>query len=230
MFSLPSATPPAAARRAVTVDSYGGTKPRRIFDAQVVSMPRVQKMSLMPSGTPASGPGSRPALRGGVDGVGAAAGPLGVDEQVAAERAVGARDSLEVPARRRRARATSRCARRPRWRPRSRRARRSRRVVLAARRAARAGHDARHLEEAVLAARRVRERLVERQRRARPRRRAAGSRTAPRASSVRPGPCRARAARRRSRGSRRGRRSCARPRRRTGASGRAARARGPRRA
>src|ERR1700747_851360 len=62
MFSLPSATAPAAARRAVTVDSEGGTDPRRIFEAQVVSMPRVQKMSLIPSGPPASGPGSRPSF------------------------------------------------------------------------------------------------------------------------------------------------------------------------
>src|SRR4051812_3217684 len=62
MLSLPSDTEPAAPRRAVTVDSYGGTKPRRIFEAQVVSTPFVQKMSLMPRGTPASGPGSRPAF------------------------------------------------------------------------------------------------------------------------------------------------------------------------
>ncbi len=63
MFNLPSAMAPAASRRAVTVDSYGGTNPRRIFEAQVVSTPRMQKMSLIPMGAPASGPGSRPALR-----------------------------------------------------------------------------------------------------------------------------------------------------------------------
>ncbi len=63
MLSLPSITAPASARRAVTVDSYGGMKPFRIFDAHVVSIPRVQKMSFTPSGTPASTPGSRPALR-----------------------------------------------------------------------------------------------------------------------------------------------------------------------
>jgi hypothetical protein len=60
MLSLPSETAPAAASRAVAVDSYGGTKPFRIFEAQVVSTPFVQKMSLMPRGTPASGPGSLP--------------------------------------------------------------------------------------------------------------------------------------------------------------------------
>src|SRR5258706_16097077 len=31
MLSLPRETAPAPARRSVTVDSYGGTKPRRIF-------------------------------------------------------------------------------------------------------------------------------------------------------------------------------------------------------
>jgi hypothetical protein len=63
MLSLPSDTAPASARRCVTVDSNGGTNPRRIFDAHVVSIPRVTKMSLMPIGTPASAPGSRPPAR-----------------------------------------------------------------------------------------------------------------------------------------------------------------------
>src|SRR4051812_20468017 len=50
MFSLPRLIAPAAARRAPTVLSYGGTKPWRILDAHVVSRPRVTKMSLSPMG------------------------------------------------------------------------------------------------------------------------------------------------------------------------------------
>ena len=80
MLSLPSDTAPASARRCDTVDSYGGTNPRRILEAQVVSTPRVTKISLMPIGTPASGPGSRPAGARGVDRVGAAARAVGVDQ------------------------------------------------------------------------------------------------------------------------------------------------------
>src|SRR3954454_753541 len=41
MLSLPRATAPASARRCEAVDSNGGMKPRKIFDAQVVSTPRV---------------------------------------------------------------------------------------------------------------------------------------------------------------------------------------------
>src|SRR5438105_14409314 len=46
MFVLPSTTAPASDSRRTTVASYGGTKPLRMRDAQVVSIPDVQKMSL----------------------------------------------------------------------------------------------------------------------------------------------------------------------------------------
>ena len=61
MFSLPSMMAPAAASRCDGVDSNGGTKPRRILEAQVVSIPFVTKMSLRASGTPARGPTDSPA-------------------------------------------------------------------------------------------------------------------------------------------------------------------------
>jgi len=46
MLPLPSITAPAAARRAMTVASYGGTKPSSILEPQVVVTPRVQRTSL----------------------------------------------------------------------------------------------------------------------------------------------------------------------------------------
>ena len=91
MFSLPSDTAPAAARRAVTVDSYGGTNPRRIFDAQVVSIPARAEDVLDPERHAGERPRIAPRLAGGVDRVGPAPRALGVDLQVAAERAVEAR-------------------------------------------------------------------------------------------------------------------------------------------
>ena len=48
------------AARSTTVASYGGRHPSRIRDEQVVGMPRVQRLSLSATGTPASGPGSSP--------------------------------------------------------------------------------------------------------------------------------------------------------------------------
>ncbi len=55
MFVLPRIVIPAARSRAVTVASYGGRQPSRIFDPQVVGMSIVVKTSLSASGTPASG-------------------------------------------------------------------------------------------------------------------------------------------------------------------------------
>ena len=63
MLSLPSRIAPATLSRATTVASYGGTKRSRIFDPQVVRMPRVQKRSLSATGTPSSGPRGAPALK-----------------------------------------------------------------------------------------------------------------------------------------------------------------------
>ena len=59
-FVLPTMTAPAARSRSTTVASYGGRQPSRIFDEHVVGTPRVQKLSLSATGTPASGPGSSP--------------------------------------------------------------------------------------------------------------------------------------------------------------------------
>ena len=93
----PRGAPSPSTRRA-------GRSPRRIFDAQVVSTPRVQKMSLSPIGTPASGARIASRLAGGVDRVGAAAGAVGVDQQVSSRaRRRGARCDRGT-ARRRRAR------------------------------------------------------------------------------------------------------------------------------
>ena len=60
-FVLPTMTAPAATSRSTTVASYGGLQPSRICDEHVVGMPRVHMLSLRATGTPASGPGSRPA-------------------------------------------------------------------------------------------------------------------------------------------------------------------------
>src|SRR5438046_9785989 len=49
MLALPSITAPAAARRATTVASYGGTKPSSILEPHVVVTPRVQRTSLYAS-------------------------------------------------------------------------------------------------------------------------------------------------------------------------------------
>src|SRR3954471_17727493 len=58
LLSLPSSTAPSRHSCEVTVDSYGGTKPPRIFEHAVVRTPLVANRSLMPSGMPASGPPS----------------------------------------------------------------------------------------------------------------------------------------------------------------------------
>src|SRR5437660_12429686 len=52
---LPTMTAPAASSRATTVASYGGTNCWSIFDEAVVRKPRVQMLSLIATGTPASG-------------------------------------------------------------------------------------------------------------------------------------------------------------------------------
>src|SRR5207302_8993728 len=58
---LPTTTAPAARSRSTTVASYGGHQPSRMRDEHVVGIPRVAKLSLRATGTPASGPGSSPA-------------------------------------------------------------------------------------------------------------------------------------------------------------------------
>src|SRR5579862_5521413 len=58
---LPTITAPAPTRRCTTVASYGGSQPARIRDEHVVGTPRVHRLSLSATGTPASGPGSWPA-------------------------------------------------------------------------------------------------------------------------------------------------------------------------
>src|SRR5206468_2238858 len=52
LLSLPSITAPSRHRFAVTVDSYVGLKPPRIFEAAVEETPSVQNRSLTPSGAP----------------------------------------------------------------------------------------------------------------------------------------------------------------------------------
>src|SRR5439155_10866712 len=54
-FVLPTTTAPARSRRATTVASYGGTNDSSIFDPAVVLTPRVHRLSLSATGTPASG-------------------------------------------------------------------------------------------------------------------------------------------------------------------------------
>src|SRR5687767_1976320 len=56
---LPMTIAPAASRRSTTVASYGGTKPRRIFDDAVVGTPAVHMLSLSALDTPCSGPAGR---------------------------------------------------------------------------------------------------------------------------------------------------------------------------
>src|SRR5437773_3453446 len=57
---LPMTMAPAARSRSTTVASYGGFHPSRMRDEQVVGTPRVHRLSLRATGTPASGPGSSP--------------------------------------------------------------------------------------------------------------------------------------------------------------------------
>src|SRR5438093_13740858 len=52
---LPVMTAPAVRILLMTVQSYGGIKSPRIFDAQVVRMPSVRKLSLMARGIPRRG-------------------------------------------------------------------------------------------------------------------------------------------------------------------------------
>src|SRR5215472_796303 len=63
MLVLPRMITPASRSRLVTVASYGGRQPSRIFDPQVVGMSFVVSTSLSASGTPASGPSGYPAAR-----------------------------------------------------------------------------------------------------------------------------------------------------------------------
>src|SRR5436190_2372491 len=60
---LPTITAPAFQRLVVTVLSYGGTKPSRMWLPAVVCTPSVQKRSLMASGTPSISPSSPRARR-----------------------------------------------------------------------------------------------------------------------------------------------------------------------
>src|SRR5262245_35299261 len=50
---LPMRTAPASASRCTTVASYGGLHPSRMRDEHVVGIPRVHKLSLSATGTPA---------------------------------------------------------------------------------------------------------------------------------------------------------------------------------
>src|SRR5580698_7864815 len=63
MLVLPMRTAPASRSRRVTVDSYGGYQPSRIFEPQVVGAPTVVNRSLTATGTPASAPSGSPAAR-----------------------------------------------------------------------------------------------------------------------------------------------------------------------
>ncbi len=63
MLVLPRMTTPAALSFLVSVASYGGIQPSRIFEPTVVGTPSVVKMSLSASGTPASGPSFSPFSR-----------------------------------------------------------------------------------------------------------------------------------------------------------------------
>src|ERR1051326_2147383 len=54
-FVFPMTTAPASSSRATAVASYGGTYCSSIFDDAVVRTPRVQRLSLSATGTPASG-------------------------------------------------------------------------------------------------------------------------------------------------------------------------------
>ncbi len=92
---LPTGTAPAARSRSTTVASYGGRHPSRIRDEHVVGMPRVQRLSLSATGTPASGPGSSPAATA-VDGVGGGASLVGEDEVEGVELALARLDGGEV--------------------------------------------------------------------------------------------------------------------------------------
>src|SRR5512139_1368868 len=56
MFCLPRRTAPAARTFSATAASYGGVNEDRMRLPHVVRIPRVQKMSLRPTGTPWSGP------------------------------------------------------------------------------------------------------------------------------------------------------------------------------
>ena len=62
-FVLPRRTRPASRRRDTTVASYGGIHPSRIFEAAVVGMPLVARLSFTAMGTPASAWSVSPAAR-----------------------------------------------------------------------------------------------------------------------------------------------------------------------
>src|SRR3984957_20220752 len=63
MLVLPMRMAPASRSRPVTVDSYGGYQPSRIFDPQVAGAPMVANRSFTATGTPASAPSRSPAAR-----------------------------------------------------------------------------------------------------------------------------------------------------------------------
>src|ERR1700722_13211761 len=63
MLVLPMRMAPASRSRPVTVDSYGGYQPSRIFDPQVAGAPMVVNRSFTATGTPARAPSGSPAAR-----------------------------------------------------------------------------------------------------------------------------------------------------------------------
>ena len=68
-------SPPAATHALDDGRVYGGRQPSRMRDEHVVGMPRVHRLSLSATGTPASGPGSSPRGDRGVDRVGGGHAP-----------------------------------------------------------------------------------------------------------------------------------------------------------
>ena len=96
MLVLPRMTTSASLSRRVTVASYGGIQPSRIFEPTVVGTPSVVKMSLSASGTPASGPSSSPRGALGVDRAGRAERALGVDVQEGVHLLVDRGDPVQV--------------------------------------------------------------------------------------------------------------------------------------
>ena len=99
------------AAASTTVASYGGCQPSRILDEHVVGMPRVHMLSLSATGTPASGPGSRPAATAASIAVGRGARLVGEHEVEGVDLGLARGDRGEVLARRT---STAVDARRPR--------------------------------------------------------------------------------------------------------------------
>ena len=92
---------PAARRR---WRRTAGASPRGSSTSRWWATPRVQRLSLRATGTPASGPGSSPAATRRVDGIGRGAGLVGEDEVEGVELRLARVDGGEVLLERRRAR------------------------------------------------------------------------------------------------------------------------------